>query len=112
MSERTILWGAGAALALMVLGYLFIKNSGGAQGAGAAVGKAAGSAAAGVVLGIGDSAGVPRTDATECDRALAEGRLWDASFKCPAGRFIREGLLGKRDPIDNLDMYRATERNF
>ena len=46
-------------------------------------------AAGGVVLGIGDVIGVPRTDPTECDKAIADGRTWDASFACPAGRFLK-----------------------
>nr|WP_315540506.1 hypothetical protein [uncultured Comamonas sp.] len=33
--------------------------------------------------------GVPRTNMTECERAKAEGRTWDASFVCPAGDFIK-----------------------
>lgn len=38
----------------------------------------------------------PRTNETECDRALREGRTWDASFACPAARFITEGIFGSR----------------
>lgn len=47
-----------------------------------------GDVGAGIAIGIGDKLGVPRTDMTECERALAEGRTWDASFACPAGKFI------------------------
>lgn len=43
---------------------------------------------AGVAIGIGDVIGIPRTDETECARAIREGRTWDASFACPAGTFI------------------------
>lgn len=42
----------------------------------------------GAVYGIGDAVGIPRTDLTECERAKAEGRTWDASFACPAGDFV------------------------
>lgn len=31
---------------------------------------------------------IPKTNMTECERAMAEGRTWDASFACPAGTFI------------------------
>lgn len=55
---------------------------------GEAVGNAAGAAAGGVVLGVGDQLGVPRTNMTKCEKALAEGRTWDASFDCPAGTFL------------------------
>lgn len=61
---------------------------------GAAVGEAAADAASGLVLGIGDAVGIPRTDETECARAMREGRWWDASFACPAGTFIG-GVFGR-----------------
>ncbi|WP_250479117.1 MULTISPECIES: hypothetical protein [unclassified Caballeronia] len=48
-----------------------------------------GNVAGGVILGIGDAVGIPRTNMTECQRALAEGRTWDASFACPASTFIQ-----------------------
>lgn len=60
----------------------------GVAGATAAVVGAAGEAASGAVLGIGDVIGIPRTNETECERAIREGRTWDASFACPAGRFL------------------------
>ena len=44
--------------------------------------------AANVVIGTGDVLGIPRTNMTECERAIAEGRTWDASFACPAGTFL------------------------
>jgi hypothetical protein len=40
------------------------------------------------VLTAGDALGVPRTNMTECEKAKAEGRTWDASFACPAGDFL------------------------
>lgn len=43
----------------------------------------------GVVNGLGDLVGLERTNMTACERALAEGRTWDASFACPAGTFIK-----------------------
>jgi len=77
---------AGLALVLWIV-------HGGARTVGAAAGALPGEIAGGVVLGVGDSFGVPRTSESECDRALRDGRLWDASFACPAGRFIG-GLFG------------------
>lgn len=38
---------------------------------------------------IGGAVGVPRTEATACERAKAEGRTWDASFACPASDFLK-----------------------
>lgn len=43
----------------------------------------------GVVYGVGDAIGVPRTSMTECERAMAEGRTLDASFACPALDFFK-----------------------
>lgn len=63
--------------------------------AGSFLGSAAGAVvdtvtkpAAGVVLGVGDAVGVPRTNETECEKAKREGRTLDASFACPAGDFL------------------------
>jgi hypothetical protein len=46
-------------------------------------------AAEGVVLGVGDAVGVPRTNKTACEQAKSEGRTWDASFDCEATDFVR-----------------------
>lgn len=77
-----------AALALFML-----TRKGAAQSVGESVGEAAVStivgAGTGVVLGAGEAVGIPRTNKTECERAIAEGRTWDASFACPAGTFIK-----------------------
>lgn len=51
--------------------------------------EAAANVGAGVVIGVGDVIGIPRTDETECEKAIREGRTWDASFACPAGTFIK-----------------------
>jgi hypothetical protein len=88
--QKFLLIGVGvAALALFVL----VKKNGAAADAGQVLGGAAvdlaGGAVAGVALGVGDAVGVPRTDMTECEKAIAEGRKLDASFACPAGTFIK-----------------------
>jgi hypothetical protein len=44
--------------------------------------------AASVVIGTGKIIGIPETNETECEKALREGRTWDASFACPAGTFL------------------------
>jgi hypothetical protein len=81
-------FGYKVALAGVVLGavalYLLKKKVGVADVAAGAVGVL-GDAAAGVVIGVGDVIGIPRTNETECERAIREGRTWDASFACPAG---------------------------
>lgn len=86
---------AGAAVAAVLL-VLWVKKKGGlgavAADAGASAGNAViqfgGGVVSGVALGIGDAIGVPRTNMTECERAKAEGRTWDASFACPAKDFL------------------------
>lgn len=45
--------------------------------------------AAAAVIGTGEVLGIPKTDQTECEKAIAEGRTWDASFACPAGTFLK-----------------------
>lgn len=67
-----------------------------ATGTGKAVGQTIGGGAvdlvdgvvAGTVMGTGELFGVPSTNMTECQKAVAEGRTWDASFVCPAKTFI------------------------
>ena len=85
----------GAAVTLVVIaGIWWTKTRGGslsplgAQLGGSAVDLADG-IFTGVVTGIGERVGIPSTSASECDRAIAEGRYWDASFHCPAGTFIK-----------------------
>jgi hypothetical protein len=55
---------------------------------GSGLWQSATTGAAEVVQKVGEAVGVPRTNESECDRALREGRTWDASFACPAGRFL------------------------
>lgn len=100
-----ILGVAAAALVLLVL----VKKNGGIAGAAAAVGEEAGAAvvnaAAGAVAGatyaIGDAVGIPRTNETECEKAIREGRYWDASFACPAGTFIGSAASDAASSVKN-----------
>jgi hypothetical protein len=83
------------ALAVVVVGgvaFFYMKRDGAAplaQQIGEAAAGAVVDAGKGVVFGIGDAIGVPRTNETECEKAIREGRTWDASFACPAGTFIK-----------------------
>jgi hypothetical protein len=102
MSAPTINLSSGGALALgaivvggVALWWLTGKDANGkpraqslGEAAGTAVVDAAEGAATGVVLGVGDAVGVPRTDTDACQAALAAGDYWEASFKCPAGTFL------------------------
>jgi hypothetical protein len=84
-----IVGGIAAAVAAVV----WLSRNGNGATVGQTVGEAAVStivgAGTGVVLGVGEAVGIPRTNMTECERAIAEGRTWDASFACPAGTFIK-----------------------
>lgn len=90
-----ILGGVAAASLLGV--YLYGKtktNSGGffqtvGTGAGSAVIDLADGIVSGGAIAIGEKIGIPKTNKTECEKALEEGRMWDASFACPAGTFIK-----------------------
>jgi hypothetical protein len=79
---------AGAAVAA-AFAYVALN---GAKATGIAAGGAAVNLVDGViggaVIGTLDKFGVPATNLTECERAKAEGRTWDASFACPAGNFL------------------------
>ena len=80
----------GVAVAAVVL-LILVKKKGAAAAVGNDIGEAANLATGvvgGVAMGLGDQIGIPRTDMTACEKALAEGRTWDASFACPAGKFI------------------------
>lgn len=92
--EQAYVIAGGAVLALAFF-YLYGKGGGGGfiqdvgEGAAGAVVDLADGVISGGAIAIGDKVGVPRTNMTECERALAEGRTWDASFACPAGTFIK-----------------------
>lgn len=89
MISRTSLLIAGGLLAVAVLLVVKKNTQGGvAVAVGTAAGQAVVDAGAGVVLGLGDSLGLPRTNLTACEQAKADGRTWDASFACPTGDFL------------------------
>lgn len=85
-NTKLLMLAAGAVLGLIIVK----KNFPGviADAAAGAVGVL-GEAASGAVLGVGDVLGIPRTNETECEKALREGRTWDASFACPAGTWLK-----------------------
>lgn len=85
MNPRTVI--AGAAAIALIAAALYIAKKGLAGAAAGAV-TAAGEAAAGAVVGVGQLLGIPPTNETECERAKREGRTLDASFHCSAGDFI------------------------
>lgn len=89
----------GAALGVLGLIALRAMQSGAAsftvtESVAGAVGIAT-DAAAGVVLGIGDAVGVPRTDAMLCDISKARGDVLGASKYCTAGDFLAWTIAGQ-----------------
>lgn len=75
-----------------ILAAVFYIKTMGAKKVGTDVASGAVDLVTGVVEGgvvsIGEAVGIPQTNQTECDKARAEGRTWDASFACPAGDFL------------------------
>lgn len=80
---------AGAAVAAALAWAAFSRAKDTGQAIGGAVVDMADGVVTGVVVGIGEKVGIPATNMTECQRAMAEGRTWDASFACPAGTFLK-----------------------
>lgn len=93
----------GAVVGLVVVGALavyFVVRNPFAIARGAV--NTAGDLAGGAVVGLGEQLGIPATDMDECERAIAEGRTWDASFACPAGRFLRHIFSSSGSPPERL----------
>lgn len=95
--QTTYLLAGGVVVSSLAFFYLYgrSKNEGGGGffqdigvGAGSAVVDVVDGVVSGGAIAIGDKFGIPKTNKTECEKALAEGRTWDASFACPAGTFI------------------------
>ncbi|MEK8027242.1 hypothetical protein [Pseudaquabacterium rugosum] len=98
-----LLYGAAGLVVLGLAVYVAKKGVAGvavdvvdaAADAAAAVGGKAVDLAAESVNRTGEALGIPRTDETECERAMREGRTWDASFACPAATFLRYAVTGQ-----------------
>ncbi|WP_022976975.1 hypothetical protein [Nevskia ramosa] len=91
-----------ATLALIGVGSFMVYRAittAGAQGAGAAAGRGAVDLGKGVVVGIGDSVGLPRPAADKCADAIRRGSRWDASLHCDAPTFIRSLWGGVSIPV-------------
>lgn len=105
----------GFALAALAVGYVGYKAYQKAASVGgtvvdaisAAPGAAIDAASEGV-QGIGSIVGIPRTDKTQCQKDLDAGRMWDASFSCPAGTFIGGLFGGKPGNADTGTGYDST----
>jgi len=81
-----------AALTVVTLGAMYWLKNGVTQAAtnlGSAAVDAAIGVPTGAVLAIGEAVGIPQTNMTACQQAMAEGRTYDASFSCPAGTWLK-----------------------
>lgn len=87
IKAQTLLIAGGILAGALVIAYVARKGITGA--AADAVGAVA-DAGAGVVLGVGDVLGVPRTEVTRCEAAKAAGNLWEVSLYCPASDYLAE----------------------
>lgn len=90
MIARPVLY-VGAALAGGALLYILAQKRAGESLAAAAARSAVGlvgDAGVGAVKGVGELVGVPDTSTDQCEKDLAAGNHWDASFSCPASRFL------------------------
>lgn len=90
MNDRDLIYaalgiGAGVVAWVVLKGGAFNAS----QSLGATISDVAIGVPTGIVLGVGDSFGIPRTNQTQCERDIAAGRTWDSSFSCPAGTFIK-----------------------
>lgn len=91
--KRAMLYGAAAIAGIGVVVYMARKvqlpSVGSVAGnlAGGAV-EAVNGAFVGSVKGIGSVFGVPDTSMSQCQKDIAAGRTWDASFSCPASDFV------------------------
>lgn len=107
--NKTLLIGAGVAAAAAL--YVMAKKRPG-EGLASTIGRelvgGVGSAATGAVIGLGEFVGIPATNASECDKDLAKGDKWAASFSCPANRFV--GGLFNSTPIQAAEV--ADVRKF
>lgn len=84
-------WGlsaAGVALYVIKKGSVAAAAQDAVAGAISGIGSLAGGVGGGVVLGVGDLLGVPRTNESRCEMAKRLGNSWDASKYCDAGDFI------------------------
>lgn len=100
----------GAAL-LAGAGLLWWATRPGVAGkAGAAAAAAAGAAAEGVVKGVGQWVGIPDTNMTQCEKDMAAGDWWKASFSCPAGTFVNGSAAAAAGVVETAGTYVGVPR--
>jgi len=72
-----------------VVGVAFLLLPKIAKAAAQTVATVPGAIIEGGVKGVGSSFGIPDTEMSQCQKDVAAGRTWEASFSCPAADFIK-----------------------
>lgn len=94
---------AGVALYVLKKGSLQAAAADAAAAVVGATGSVVGGAASGVVLGVGDLVGVPRTDLQACQLAIRSADNLAASQYCSAGVFARWQYLSIKKKTLGID---------
>jgi len=94
---------AGVALYVIKKGSLKAAAADAAAAVVGSAGNVAVGAASGVVLGVGDIVGVPRTDLQACQLAIRQADNLAASKYCSAGVFARWQYLSIRKKFTGQD---------
>lgn len=89
IDQKTMIY-AGIGAGALLLYWLYRR---GVQDAAATAASGLVSAADGIfvgsIQGVGQVFGIQPTDQTQCQKDLAAGKTWDASFSCPAGTWLK-----------------------
>lgn len=92
MTAQKIMLAGGAFVVVLAAVWVWRRGLGGAAEDAAKAGvKVVGGLAAGAVKGTASVVGIPDTDMQKCQAAIASGQLWEASYLCPAGEFLKAG---------------------
>lgn len=89
INKDALIIGGAVVIGLFILGQFKGATKAVASGVAKGAVSVAEGAVSGAVIGVADVFGIPETKLTDCEKAQQEGRQWDASFLCPAGKFIK-----------------------
>lgn len=84
----------GIFLLLLTVGLIYWLYRKGVGGVAQSAVTALGNVAVGGVKGVAQTVGIPDTNADQCQTDLKAGKIWDASFSCTAGTYLK-GLFNK-----------------
>lgn len=84
----------GIFLLLLTVGLIYWLYKKGVGGVAQSAVTAIGNVAVGGVKGVAQTVGIPDTNTDQCQADLKAGKIWDASFSCSAGTYLK-GLFNK-----------------